>query len=161
MVLQLTTVGPLHVIWVLMSVCAHHHVSVLFVLQVTSRLVFLLFKTSTIDSQIFRVAAARTWNDLPEDVTLSQIKQFLEFDGNRTCITNHILTLLCSLPDITSFPGSDREYIWNSVCLGWCIKWQRELNGFQFLAVGQHGETGGNTVRSLCWNSKIASINRK
>ena len=37
----------------------------------TSRLVVPPFKLSTIGSRTFKVAAARTWNDLPEDVTSS------------------------------------------------------------------------------------------
>ena len=37
----------------------------------TSRLVIPPFKLSTIGSRTFEVAAARTWNDLPEDVTSS------------------------------------------------------------------------------------------
>ena len=37
----------------------------------TSRLVVPQFKLSTIGSRTFKVAAARTWNDLPEDVTSS------------------------------------------------------------------------------------------
>jgi hypothetical protein len=38
----------------------------------TSRLVIPPFKLSRIGSQTFEVAAARAWNDLPEDVTSSQ-----------------------------------------------------------------------------------------
>jgi len=37
----------------------------------TDRLVMPPFKLSTIGSRIFNVAAARTWNGLPEDVTSS------------------------------------------------------------------------------------------
>jgi len=37
----------------------------------TDRLVVPPFKLSTIGSRTFNVAAARTWNGLPEDVTLS------------------------------------------------------------------------------------------
>ena len=37
----------------------------------TNRLVVPPFKLSTICSRTFKVAAARTWNDLPEDVTFS------------------------------------------------------------------------------------------
>ena len=37
----------------------------------TNRLVVAPFKLSTIGSRTFKVAAARTWNDLPEDVTSS------------------------------------------------------------------------------------------
>jgi len=37
----------------------------------TDRLVVPPFKLSTIGSRTFNVAAARTWNDLPEDATSS------------------------------------------------------------------------------------------
>ena len=61
----------------------------------TNRLVVPPFKLSTIGSRTFKVAAARTWNDLPEDVTFSP---YLPIFRNR--LKTH---LFCrSFPDMFS-----------------------------------------------------------
>jgi hypothetical protein len=61
----------------------------------TSRVVVPPFKLSTIDSRTLKVAAARTWNDLPEDVTSSQTLQIF-----RNLLKTHLFRR--SFPDMFS-----------------------------------------------------------
>jgi len=59
----------------------------------TDRLVVPPLKLSTIGSRTFNVAAARTWNGLPEDVTSSPTLPAFRKDWKRICFANLILTL--------------------------------------------------------------------
>ena len=92
--------GLLHVIWARLPVCRRALRS-----ASTSRLVIPPFKLSTIGSRTFEIAAALTWNDLPEDVTSSPTLPICVIDWKPICFVNHIRTLLCGLNFLFPYSG--------------------------------------------------------
>ena len=74
----------------------------------TNRLVVPPFKLSTIGSRTFKVAAARTWNDLPEDVTSSPTMRIFRNRMESYLLCRSFLTCFRSLKLIV-FPHSGFE----------------------------------------------------
>jgi hypothetical protein len=95
------------VIWAYLSVCLIYQTRLVFVLPV---LVVWPFHhlNYTIGSRTFEVAAARTWNDLPEDVSSSPTTPIFVIDLKLTYFANLILTVFCK-PKVICFPHSGSE----------------------------------------------------